>query len=98
MARDHPWSIQAPPHHRIMNDIALALPIISPEPEILSMRLKNRDKPINNLPPELLSRIFAVGDDEERGKRQQGLPYFGFQDLAVVSRAIYNCCVIMNLF
>ncbi|KAG9088998.1 hypothetical protein FS749_001702 [Ceratobasidium sp. UAMH 11750] len=36
---------------------------------------------INKLPPELLLRIFALGDEEQRAKRKEGAPYYGFQDL-----------------
>lgn len=46
---------------------------------------KNAKQPINRLPPELLARIFAIGDEERRGKRLEGVPYSGFQDLAIVS-------------
>ncbi|KAH7334437.1 hypothetical protein B0J17DRAFT_673318 [Rhizoctonia solani] len=36
---------------------------------------------INELPPEVLSRIFVLGEGMQRGSRAIGLPYVGFQDL-----------------
>lgn len=52
---------------------------------ILEKKARNSKQPINRLPPELLSRIFAVGDEEQRSKRARDEKYYGFQDLAVVS-------------
>lgn len=45
----------------------------------------NAKQPINRLPPELLSRIFAIGDEEQRSKRLEAARYSGFQDLVIVS-------------
>lgn len=53
--------------------------------DISRKRAQNGKQAINRLPPELLSRIFAVGDEEQRNKRVQNARYYGFQDLAVVS-------------
>ncbi|CAE7054085.1 unnamed protein product [Rhizoctonia solani] len=39
--------------------------------------------PINELPVEVLSRVFTLGEGMQRGPRAIGLPYVGFQDLAV---------------
>ncbi|CAE6447691.1 unnamed protein product [Rhizoctonia solani] len=38
---------------------------------------------INELPVEVLSRIFVLGEGVQRGPRAIGLPYVGFQDLVV---------------
>lgn len=55
-------------------------------PDILIDRKTENDKqPINRLPSELLSRIFAIGDEDQRYKRIRNYVYRGFQDLAVVS-------------
>ncbi|KAL5639175.1 hypothetical protein ACGC1H_006630 [Rhizoctonia solani] len=38
---------------------------------------------INELPVEVLSRVFILGENMQRGPRAIGLPYMGFQDLVV---------------
>ncbi|CAE6502763.1 unnamed protein product [Rhizoctonia solani] len=38
---------------------------------------------MNDLPPEVLSRIFVLGEGMQRGSRAIRLPYVGFQDLVV---------------
>lgn len=48
-------------------------------------RAENDKQPINRLPPELLFRIFAVGDEEQRSKRLWNTRYSGFQDLTIAS-------------
>lgn len=46
---------------------------------------ENAKQPINRLPPELLARIFLIGDEEQRSKRLENARYSGFQELTVVS-------------
>ncbi|QRV83470.1 F-box-like protein [Ceratobasidium sp. AG-Ba] len=46
------------------------------------LRATNAERAINKLPPELLLRIFIIGDEEERAKPAR-VPYYGFQDLVV---------------
>lgn len=48
-------------------------------------RTENSKQAINKLPPELLSRIFAIGDKEKRSQRILYQGYCGIQDLALVS-------------
>ncbi|KAF8604075.1 hypothetical protein BDV93DRAFT_522884 [Ceratobasidium sp. AG-I] len=43
----------------------------------------NAKQPINSLPSELLSRIFAVGDEEQRSERLKNTRYSGLQDIAI---------------
>lgn len=67
-----------------MYQIHFLLPLIL-IPILLSLRrVYNNELPINKLPPELLSRIFAIGDEEQRGKRLYDEPYYGMQDVVIV--------------
>lgn len=65
--------------------ISLSAQIESDADKISRKKTANSKQAINQLPSELLSRIFAVGDGEQRSKRLQNCRYNGFQDLAVVS-------------
>lgn len=52
---------------------------------IFRKKAENGKQAINRLPPELLSRIFTVGDEEQRSNRMNNAQrYYGFQDLVVV--------------
>lgn len=53
--------------------------------DITKKKVENSNQAVNRLPPELLSRIFAIGDGEIRNKRVHYHRYYGFQDLAIVS-------------
>ncbi|KAF8601724.1 hypothetical protein BDV93DRAFT_524485 [Ceratobasidium sp. AG-I] len=54
--------------------------------DIIERRTKNNKQMANRLPPEILSRIFAIGDEDQRNARIYDQAYYGFQDLAVVSK------------
>lgn len=41
--------------------------------------------PIHRLPREVLSLVFVMGENMQRGLRTSGLPYAGLQDIVVVS-------------
>ncbi|KAG8781829.1 hypothetical protein FRC12_021477 [Ceratobasidium sp. 428] len=49
--------------------------------DVSGLKLRNSERSINRLPSELLLRIFEVGDEEQRATRNEGEPYYGFQDL-----------------
>ncbi|KAF8601737.1 hypothetical protein BDV93DRAFT_226727 [Ceratobasidium sp. AG-I] len=51
--------------------------------DIARKKSENSKQTINKLPPELLTRIFAIGDEEKRNKRLHYHRYYGFQDLAI---------------
>lgn len=52
--------------------------------KIYKRKAANAERRVNKLPPELLLRIFVIGDEEQRARGVK-VPYYGFQDLIVVS-------------
>lgn len=52
--------------------------------EVEMKRIQNSHRSVNKLPPELLSRILRIGEEDERCTRSRNFTYLGFQDLATV--------------
>ncbi|KAG8684570.1 hypothetical protein FRC09_015298, partial [Ceratobasidium sp. 395] len=51
--------------------------------ELSNLKAQNDKRGVNRLPPELLARIFILGDEGQRASRKSGVRYYGLQDLAV---------------
>ncbi|KAG8786130.1 hypothetical protein FRC12_016885 [Ceratobasidium sp. 428] len=50
---------------------------------LLARREHNAALPINQLPDDVLCKIFSIGDADQRNLRRYGLPYIGFQDFII---------------
>ncbi|KAG8704057.1 hypothetical protein FRC09_003794 [Ceratobasidium sp. 395] len=58
--------------------------------DVSGLKLQNSERFINKLPSELLLRIFGVGDEEQRAKRDAREAYDGFQDLVTWRNVAIN--------
>ncbi|KAG8788133.1 hypothetical protein FRC12_014906 [Ceratobasidium sp. 428] len=50
---------------------------------LLARREHNAALPINQLPDDVLCKIFSIGDADQRNLRRYGLPYIGFQEFVI---------------